>query len=172
MKILVSNIGSSSFKFRLFEMSAEREAETAAGDADRIGAKGGVLKLRIGDSPWRSQPRDFADHGAAIQAVLDALVAGGALSSPKDLGAVAFKAVMAGDVEPVVLVDQKLLARMEYFIPVAPPTTRPTSPRCGCSARSWATRPWWPRSRRASTARSPSGGGSTPSRRNGRKSTA
>ena len=120
MKILVSNIGSSSFKFRLFEMSAEREAETAAGDADRIGAKGGVLKLRIGDSPWRSLPRDFADHGAAIQAVLDALVAGGALSSPKDLGAVAFKAVMAGDVEPVVLVDQKLLARMEYFIPVAP----------------------------------------------------
>jgi acetate kinase len=120
MKILVSNIGSSSFKFRLFEMTAEREAETAVGDADRIGAKGGVLKLRIGDSPWRSQPRDFADHGGAIQAVLDALVAGGALSSPKDLDAVAFKAVMAGDVEPVVLVDQKLLARMEYFIPVAP----------------------------------------------------
>jgi acetate kinase len=120
MKILVSNIGSSSFKFRLFEMSADREAETAVGDADRIGAKGGVLKLRIGDSPWGAQPRDFADHGGAIQAVLDALVAGGALGSPKDLDAVAFKAVMAGDVEPVVLVDQKLLARMEYFIPVAP----------------------------------------------------
>jgi len=46
MKVLVSNIGSTSFKFRLFDM-AEREREIAVGGADRIGGKGGVLKLRM-----------------------------------------------------------------------------------------------------------------------------
>ena len=125
MKILVSNIGSTSFKFRLFDMcprrgSGQAEREIAVGGADRIGGKGGVLKLRVGGGKEQSQSMDFTDHGQAIRFVMEALVAGGALEAPKDLGAVAFKAVMAGDVEPVTLVDEKLLERMEYFVPIAP----------------------------------------------------
>ena len=119
MKILVSNIGSTSFKFRLFEMSQGGEAEIAVGGADRIGGKGGVLKLRAGGKE-QSQARDFADHGEAIRFVLDSLIAAGVLKSPKDLDAVAFKAVMAGDIEPVVLIDDQVLAQMEFFVPVAP----------------------------------------------------
>ena len=64
--------------------------------------------------------RDFADHGSAIVFVLEQLVAGGALAGPADLDAVAFKAVMAGDVDAVCHVDEKFLARMEYFVPIAP----------------------------------------------------
>lgn len=122
MKILVSNIGSTSFKFRLFEMttgSSGNEAELATGGADRIGGKGGVLKLRAGGKEL-SQSKDFADHGQAIGFVLESLIAAGVLASPRDLDAVAFKAVMAGDIEPVVLVDDKVLAQMEFFVPVAP----------------------------------------------------
>jgi len=118
MKVLVSNIGSTSFKFRLFDMSAG-EREIASGGADRIGGSGGKLKLQIGEAKTE-QARDFADHGACIRFVLDELVSGGALSDTADLDAVAFKAVMAGDCEPVVRVDEELLARMEYFVPVAP----------------------------------------------------
>ena len=118
MKVLVSNIGSTSFKFRLFDMSAG-EREIASGGADRIGGSGGKLKLQI-DQAKSGQARDFADHGACIRVVLDELVSGGALSDTADLDAVAFKAVMAGDCEPVARVDDELLARMEYFVPVAP----------------------------------------------------
>lgn len=120
MKILVSNIGSTSFKFRLFDFSNGRELQTAVGGADRIGGSGGKLELRIGSGRETQEFRDFADHGEAITFVLDKLVTGGALTSPDELGAVAFKAVMGGDSEPVCLVDDALLERMEYFIPVAP----------------------------------------------------
>lgn len=119
MKVLVSNIGSTSFKFRLFDMAAQ-EREIAVGGADRIGGKGGVLKLQIGAAPATKTARDFADHGSAIVFVLEQLVAGGALAGPADLDAVAFKAVMAGDVDAVCRVDEKFLAHMEYFVPIAP----------------------------------------------------
>lgn len=119
MKILVSNIGSTSFKFRLFEMDGA-EREIASGGADRIGGSGGLLKLQIGQDQPTSQSRDFADHGSAIAFVLEQLAAGGAIQNTADLDAVAFKAVMAGDVEPICIVDDKLLERMEYFVPIAP----------------------------------------------------
>jgi len=118
MKILVSNIGSTSFKFRLFDL-ADGERELAAGGADRIGDVGSAAKLVI-DGAESRESRDFADHGECICYVLDRLVAGGALTGPGELDAVAFKAVMGGDCEPVTLVDEALLKRMEYFVPVAP----------------------------------------------------
>ena len=118
MKVLVSNIGSTSFKFRLFDM-ADGECEIASGGADRIGDTGGKLKLVVGGEKSASEC-DFADHGACIQAVLAELIAAGALADAKDLDAAAFKAVMAGDCDPVVRVDEALLERMEYFVPVAP----------------------------------------------------
>jgi len=120
MKILVCNIGSTSFKFRLFAISAGQEHEVAVGGADRIGGDGGELKLQVGSAKATTQARRFADHGQAITFVLEQLIVGGALESPADLDAVAFKAVMAGDCEPVCRVDDELLERMEYFIPVAP----------------------------------------------------
>jgi len=118
MKILVSNIGSTSFKFRLFDMSAG-EREIASGSADRIGAAGGNVKIAVGGDVQQAE-KDFADHGEAIAFILDRLVAGGALKSARELDAVAFKAVMGGDAPPVAIVDDELLAKMEFFIPVAP----------------------------------------------------
>ncbi len=118
MKILVSNIGSTSFKFRLFDV-ADGEREIAAGGADRIGGSGGSAKLVI-DGAESREDRDFADHGQCIRYMLDRLVAGGALTSADELDAVAFKAIMGGDCDPVALVDEALLERMEYFVPIAP----------------------------------------------------
>ncbi len=120
MKILVSNIGSTSFKFRLFEMGEGLERELAAGSVDRIGQVGGTARFRLADGQGSSQKRDCADQGQAIRFVLDQLSSAGALADTGELDAVAFKAVMAGDYEPVALVNEKLLERMEYFGPVAP----------------------------------------------------
>ena len=120
MKILVANIGSTSFKFRLFEIAGGREEPLASGAADRIGAASGTLKLTCGTGDELVESREFADQAAAIGCVLDRLVASGVLSGAEQLDAVAFKAVMGGDCDPVALVDDKLLERMEYFAPVAP----------------------------------------------------
>ncbi len=120
MRILVSNLGSTSFKFRLFDMDRSAETALAWGGADRVGGTGGALVWQRAGGARRSLARDFADHGEAIRFVLDELVAGGAISATTELDAVAFKAVMAGDGEPVALVDDALLARMEYFYPLMP----------------------------------------------------
>ncbi len=118
MKILVSNIGSTSFKFRLYDMSSAA-LELASGGADRIGGAGGSLKLALSGRTTRLE-RDFADHGQAIEFVMSRLVAEGALAGAADLDAVAFKAVVGGGADPVCMVDDALLARMEYFVPIAP----------------------------------------------------
>jgi len=120
VKILVSNIGSTSFKFRLFEMAGGGERELAWGGADRIGGRGGALRWQAAGGLKRELPQDFADQGAAIQCVLDQLVSGGVLASPQDLGAVAFKAVMAGECPAVAPVDDGLLERMDYYSPAMP----------------------------------------------------
>lgn len=118
MKILVSNIGSTSFKFRLFELGDD-ERELARGGADRIGAEGGEFELAV-VGECQSQPAGFADHGEAIVFALDALTEAGVLADRDELDAVAFKTVMGGDCDPVCLVTDEVLERMEYFVPVAP----------------------------------------------------
>jgi len=118
MKILVSNIGSTSFKFRLFDMSSA-ELELASGGADRIAGGGGELKLVIGGRTTRVA-RDFADHGQAIECVMSQLVTEGVLADTAALDAVAFKAVVGGGADPVCVVDDALLERMEYFVPISP----------------------------------------------------
>ena len=120
MNILVCNIGSTSFKFRLFHIDGAAERQLASGGADRISRSGGKVNWQIAVAPPCEQSRDFADHGQAIRFVLDQLVAGEALTRIDDLDAVAFKTVMGGDSDPVARVDETLLARMEYFVPVAP----------------------------------------------------
>jgi acetate kinase len=120
MKILVANIGSSSFKFRLFDFDGAGQRELAAGGVDRIGGRGGKLTCRLALGEPASRPCPCGDHAQAIKACLKALAAAEVLENAQALDAVAFKAVMGGDIEPVVFVDEKVLAAMEYFVPVAP----------------------------------------------------
>lgn len=120
MKILVSNIGSTSLKFRLFDIAGEREQELGSGSADRIGEAGGVLKLQLPGRPGWSGAAEFADHGAAIRCVLDRLTEAGAIDRAAGLDAVAFKAVVGGEMPAVTRVDERVLAEMERLAPVAP----------------------------------------------------
>lgn len=118
MKILVANIGSTSFKFRLFEM--ETETELVSGGADRIGQPGGILKFRMPGCKIESQEQPYPDHGQAVRDILRKLVEYSVLENLADLDAIAFKAVMGGDLPPVTEVTGEVLSRMEYFAPVAP----------------------------------------------------
>src|SRR5262245_39694033 len=92
MKILVANLGSTSFKYRLFDMADERVI--ARGGVERIGSPESKCFVETGGQ------RDDAtivarDHAAAVRWCLEQLTARKALSSPRELGAIGFKAVHA-----------------------------------------------------------------------------
>ncbi len=103
MRILVANIGSTSFKYRLLEMPEVRVL--AEGRVERIGQAGG----------------DCPDYDAAIARCRAEIVGEGRpLASLSDLGGVGFKAVHAGPLSGSRLVDDEVLAAMEEFAFLAP----------------------------------------------------
>ncbi|MCG6928864.1 MAG: acetate/propionate family kinase [Acidobacteria bacterium] len=103
MRILVANIGSTSFKYRLLEMPDARVL--AQGKVERIGQAGG----------------DCPDYDAAIARCRGEIVGEGRpLAALSDLSAVGFKAVHAGPLTGARLVDDEVLAAMEEFAFMAP----------------------------------------------------
>src|SRR5688572_11268781 len=99
MLVLVANLGSTSFKFKLLDMSANGE-ELARGGYERIGQK---------DSPFRT-------HADVIDVILKDLADKG-LKKPEAIG---FKAVHGGPISGAVRVTDDVIATMEQFADVAP----------------------------------------------------
>src|SRR4051795_9401590 len=117
MKILVANLGSTSFKYRLFDM--ETEKVLARGGVERIGAAESPAFVEVGGK--REEAKIAAkDHAAAVRLCLQQLTEKQALSSPKELAAIGFKAVHAHGVTGVQRVDERVLKAMEAFSDVAP----------------------------------------------------
>jgi acetate kinase len=124
MKILVANLGSTSFKYRLFDLpdtgGAEGGAELARGGVERIGAPESRVSARLGgDDVETTMP--VPDHGVALEAAIAQLTRpGGPLLSIDEVAAVGFKAVHGGRVTGVVRVTEDVLAAMEEMSEVAP----------------------------------------------------
>ena len=125
MKVLVANLGSTSFKFRLYDLDGEHQL--ARGAIDRIGGESSCVSIEI-TSDGRSgsgvvESRvTVTDHAAAVGLCLDALVDpdNGCLGGVEEVAAIGFKAVFASDLSGVRLVDEVLLERMESLSDVAP----------------------------------------------------
>lgn len=121
MKILVANLGSTSFKYRLYDLGNGAEKLLARGAIERIGSDNAkvVIKSDRGD---RENVRPIADHGEAVQICLDQLVdpTHGVLERASDVAAIGFKAVHARNVTGVHIVDETVLEAMEAFADVAP----------------------------------------------------
>lgn len=97
MNILVANLGSTSFKYRLFEMEGEREVVVAKGGYERV-----------------------EDFGAVVEDALARLVGEGYLSSIDDLHAVGFKTVLGKNLSGCVEADDRVLAALEGLAQIAP----------------------------------------------------
>src|ERR1700683_601117 len=115
MKVLIPNIGSTSFKYRLLELPENpgagcrelpaSETVLAQGRVERIGQPGG----------------ECADCVAAIRKCIGEICGPGkALKSLAEIGAVGFKAVHAGPLNEPQVIDDAFLAAMEEFIFLAP----------------------------------------------------
>lgn len=119
MKILIANLGSTSFKYRLFDMRDERQL--ARGGTDRIGAAESKTQVEIGS--WRHESSGpVPDHAVAVRRALEELTdrEHGCLSSADEVAAIGFKAVHGGRYSGVVRVTGDVLTAMEEMSEVAP----------------------------------------------------
>lgn len=118
MIILVANLGSTSFKYKLFDMS-QNERVLAVGDADRIGQGGSAWSVKSGDVRLEGTT-DLADHAAAIELHLAQLIDLGAITKIDDVEAIGFKAVHGGPISEPSVVDDRVLDTMQRVVPLAP----------------------------------------------------
>jgi acetate kinase len=119
MKVLVANLGSTSFKYRLFDMTDE--SQLARGGIDRIGQAQSACFVEIGGRREESA-RPVGDHAAAVRMCLEQLTHPeyGCLKSVSEVAAIGFKAVFAGNLSGVRIVTDELLAKMEDLADIAP----------------------------------------------------
>ncbi len=119
MKILVANLGSTSFKYRLFDMDSQRQL--ARGAIERIGSPESPCTVQIAD---RRQERMLRaeDHAAAVHHCLAQLTdpQAGCLGDAAEVAAIALKTVHGGAVSGVRRVTPEVLAAMERVERVAP----------------------------------------------------
>ncbi len=116
-RLLVANIGSTSFKFRLFEMPAARLL--ARGGVERIGSGEAPCSFQIGDSPVERGTGNFPDYAAAIRWTEKALADNG-LGDFSTLAAVGFKPVMAHEISGTQIMDNRVLMAMEKMSALFP----------------------------------------------------
>ncbi|MBA3311714.1 MAG: acetate/propionate family kinase [Planctomycetota bacterium] len=120
MKILVANLGSTSFKYRLFDLEGATATQLARGGIDRIGQAESRCVVEVGNLKSEATA-DVPDHAAALRMCLDQLTGeGGCLASVDEIAGIGFKAVHAGRLSGVRRVDDELLAEMEDLFDVAP----------------------------------------------------
>jgi len=119
MKILVANLGSTSFKYRLFDMS--NEEQLARGGVERIGSPESSCFVEIGGQR-RELTAPVPDHAVAVRQCLEQLTdaESGCLQDASQVAAIGFKAVHGGRVSGVQRVDEDVLSAMEEMGQVAP----------------------------------------------------
>jgi acetate kinase len=119
MKILVANLGSTSFKYRLFDMDGERQL--ARGGTERIGSAESRSFVEIGGQR-HEMVSNVPDHAVAVRRCLDQLTDPkfGCLKDAAEVAAIGFKAVHGGIFSGVQRVTPAVLAAMEGMSDVAP----------------------------------------------------
>jgi hypothetical protein len=129
MKILVANLGSTSFKYRLFDMRDERQL--ARGGTERIGAAESRCFVEI-DGRRREMTSAVPDHAVAVRLTLEQLTDPGAgcLKSADEVAAIGFKAVHGGRYSGVQRVTSDVLAAsgcrtVRWWLRSRPASTRP-----------------------------------------------
>lgn len=97
MLVLVANLGSTSFKYRLFRMD---------GQGGEVVAKGGYERVE--------------DYAEVIDDALATLQRDGVIASPDEIEAVGFKTVLGKDLSGCVTADQSVIDALDGFAAVAP----------------------------------------------------
>jgi len=119
MKVLVANLGSTSFKYQLLDL--ETEQPIARGSVERIGSDSSLCQSQTAQGQ-QSSTLPVPDHGVAVSWCLERLTEPerGCLTRVDEIAAIGFKAVHGGLNSGVFLVDEALLEEMQRVAVVAP----------------------------------------------------
>jgi len=88
MKILVLNCGSSSIKYKLFDMTTKEVI--AQGGIEKIGLKGSFLKLTLPNGEKKVLEKDIPEHTIGVEFILNTLISPeyGAIKSLDEINAI------------------------------------------------------------------------------------
>ena len=121
MKILVLNCGSSSIKYKLYDM--DDESVLAQGGVERIGLDNAFLKLTLPNGEKKKLMHDMPDHKEGVNFVFQQLLSEeyGAIKSLDEIDAVGHRIVQGGDLfEKSCLVDEEVEKGIESLCDLAP----------------------------------------------------
>lgn len=120
MKILVLNAGSSSIKYQLFEMPAEKVL--AKGLLEKIGEETSQLTHEFDEKKFKSQPK-VPDHSVGMELILATLVGKetGVMKDISEIGAVGHRVLHGGDeFTSSTIVDNNVTASIKKFADLGP----------------------------------------------------
>lgn len=117
-KIIAINAGSSSFKFELFEMPAEKEI--ARGLIERIGLGEGKFTLQSA-AGRESIERNFKNHTEAVNVMLESLVSKNIIRSLDEIEGTGHRVVHGGETfSEAVVIDGDVVKEIEHLSEFAP----------------------------------------------------
>lgn len=120
MNILVLNYGSSSVKYKLIEIKANKVL--AEGGIEKIGLPDAFIKFKFGNEKIQ-QDLDINDHVGAIKSILDNLTSKeyGCIKDFKEIDAVGHRVVHGGEkFNKSVLINDEVIAKIKECYGIAP----------------------------------------------------
>lgn len=120
MNILVLNCGSSSVKYKLIEIKANKVL--AEGAIEKIGLPDAFIKFKFGNEKIQ-QDLDINDHVGAIKSILDNLTSKeyGCIKDFKEIDAVGHRVVHGGEkFNKSVLINDEVIAKIKECYGIAP----------------------------------------------------
>ncbi|MBN2788366.1 MAG: acetate kinase [Paludibacteraceae bacterium] len=121
MKILVLNCGSSSIKYKLFDMT--KNEVLSQGAMEKVGMKGSFLNHTNKEGKKVTLEGEVLEHQIGIEYILGVLTseAHGCIASLDEINVVGHRVVHGGEkFNSSVLIDEEVIAKMEECIDMAP----------------------------------------------------
>ena len=120
MKILICNAGSTSLKFKLWNMP--NHSQLAQGRVERVGSDRAIFQYECGNFRTKLEPVHIPNYTAGIQMFLDYLTGGEApaITALEEIESVGFKTVLSRNYYGVHELTDDVLAGMKDYLSVAP----------------------------------------------------
>lgn len=117
-KVMAVNAGSSSLKFKLYEMPEEKVI--CSGIVERIGHDDGIFTVKF-NGKANKEVLPVKDHAFAVKLVMDALIKDGIIKSYDEIKATGHRIVQGGPYfSKSAIIDEDVLSKIESLIPLSP----------------------------------------------------
>jgi len=121
MKILVANVGSTSYKCRLIEMDSE--TDLAKGGVEKVGSENAIISYSKGKTEIiKDSVKPVMSHKEAVQSIMNYLTdeKTGVIKNINEIDGVGFKTIQAGEKNGSVLLTKDVTDAMESYSALAP----------------------------------------------------